>query len=78
MFDNRDKAASTADRNAQEDVVLLMGLRRGLPEHSGESEPVVVQRVGGDVVLTLDDGEEIVLDALELTSAIKPRLRVAA
>jgi len=55
-----------------------MAVRRGLPEHSGESEPVLVTRQGGEVVLTLDDGEELVLDALELASAVKPRLRVAA
>jgi hypothetical protein len=55
-----------------------MGLRRGLPEHSGDSEPVLVLRNGTEVILTLDDGEQLVLDALELANAIKPQLRVAA
>ena len=74
MFDNRDGVA-LGDNG---DVTLLMAVRRGLPEHSGDAEPVVVQRVDGEVILTLDDGEEIVVDALELAGAIKPRLRVAA
>jgi hypothetical protein len=37
-----------------------------------------VLRNGTEVILTLDDGEQLVLDALELAAAIKPQLRVAA
>jgi hypothetical protein len=73
-YDNRD-GGSFAENG---DVTLIMGLRRGLPEHSGDSEPVLVMRNGGEVILTLDDGEQLVLDALELSNAMKPQLRVAA
>ena len=72
--DNRD-GGSFVDNG---DVTLIMGLRRGLPEHSGDSEPVLVMRNGTDVILTLDDNEQIVLDALELANAIKPQIRLAA
>jgi len=55
-----------------------MATRRGLPEHTGEAEPVLVYRDQGNVVLVLDDGEQLELDALELAAAIKPRLQLAA
>jgi len=38
----------------------------------------MVDRHGDSVILTLDDGEQIVFDALELSAAVKPRLRLAA
>ena len=75
MFDNRDQLDT---RSAQDDSALLMATRRGLPEHSGEAEPVMVDRHGDSIILTLDDGEQLVFDALELSSAVKPRLRLAA
>lgn len=73
-FNNRD--ADSRDDNG--DVTLLMATRRGLPEHSGEAEPVMVDRYGSSIILTLDDGEQLVFDALELAAAVKPRLRLAA
>ena len=73
-FDNRDGASRDDNGN----VTLLMAVRRGLPEHSGDAEPVMVDRHGSDVILTLDDGEQLVFDALELAAAVKPRLRLAA
>ena len=78
MDDNREKSDRPQRRALEGDSTLLMGLRRGLPEHSGDSEPVLVLRNGAEVILTLDDGEQLVLDALELANAIKPQLRVAA
>ena len=73
-FDNRD-GGSLGDNG---EVTLLMATRRGLPEHSGDAEPVMVDRYGSSIILTLDDGEQIVFDALELAAAVKPRLRLAA
>ena len=73
-FDNRD--CGPADDNGE--VTLLMATRRGLPEHSGDAEPVMVDRSGNSIILTLDDGEQLVFDALELSTAVKPRLRLAA
>jgi hypothetical protein len=78
MFDNGEKEQVSQQRSVEDDTTLLMGLRRGLPEHSGESEPVLVTRARESVILTLDDGEQIVFDALELAAAVKPRLRLAA
>jgi hypothetical protein len=78
MFDNREKEQVSQQRSVEDDTTLLMGLRRGLPEHSGDAEPVLVLRNGAEVILTLDDGEQLVLDALELAAAIRPQLRVAA
>jgi hypothetical protein len=72
--DNRE-TASAGDNG---EVTLLMATRRGRPEHSGDAEPVMVDRHGDTVILTLDDGEQLVFDALELSSAVKPRLRLAA
>lgn len=78
MFDNGEKEQVSQQRSVEDDTTLLMGLRRGLPEHSHESEPVLVTRARDTVILTLDDGEQIVFDALELAAAVKPRLRLAA
>lgn len=78
MADNREKSERPQQWAVEGNSTLLMGLRRGLPEHSGDSEPVLVMRNGGEVILTLDDGEQLVLDALELSNAMKPQLRVAA
>ena len=55
---------------------LLMGLRRGRPEHSGDAEAVLVSLDGESVILTLDDGEMIELDRVELMAALQPPLRV--
>ena len=53
------------------DPVLVMALRAGRPEHTPEAEPVLVSRDGESVVLELDDGERLELDALELRAAIE-------
>jgi hypothetical protein len=78
MDDNREKSELSQQRSVEEPQTLLMGLRRGLPEHSGDSEPVLVLRNGTEVILTLDDGEQLVPDALELANAIRPQVRLAA
>ena len=78
MFDNRESSYSSQQKSAEDETTLLMATRRGLPEHSGDSEPVLVTRARELVILTLDDGEQIVFDALELSAAVKPRLRLAA
>ena len=49
---------------------LLMALISGRPEHSPEAEPVLVERRGGSVVLTLDDASEVAFDLVELQQAI--------
>lgn len=51
---------------------LLMALRAGRPEHTPESEPVVVKHDGNVLVLELDDGESIILDRAELHAASAP------
>lgn len=58
-------------RSRDRGPTLLMCLRAGLPEHTPEAEPVLVQTGGGQVTLTLDDGEQITLDASELRAAIE-------
>lgn len=78
MFDNRESSYLSQQRSKEDDTTLLMATRRGLPEHTGDAEPVLVTRARGQVILTLDDGEQLVFDALELSSAVKPRLRLAA
>lgn len=60
------------------DDSLIMGLRRGLPEHSGDAEGILVSLAGAKVILTLEDGEMIELDRVELMAALQPPLRVAA
>ena len=57
---------------------LIMGLRRGLPEHSGDAEGILVSLAGAKVILTLEDGEMLELDRVELMAALQPPLRVAA
>jgi hypothetical protein len=58
------------------DDSLIMGLRRGLPEHSGDAEGILVSLAGAKVMLTLEDGEMIELDRVELMAALQPPLRV--
>jgi hypothetical protein len=58
------------------DDSLIMGLRRGLPEHSGDAEGILVSLAGAKVILTLEDGEMIELDRVELMAALQPPLRV--
>lgn len=60
------------------DDSLIMGLRRGLPEHSGDAEGILVSIAGAKVILTLEDGEMLELDRVELMAALQPPLRVAA
>ena len=60
------------------DESLIMGLRRGLPEHSGDAEGILVSLAGAKVILTLEDGEMLELDRVELMAALQPPLRVAA
>ena len=57
------------------DDSLIMGLRRGLPEHSGDAEGILVSLAGAKVILTLEDGEMIELDRVELMAALQPPLR---
>lgn len=52
------------------DPTLLMVARQDLPEHTPEAEPVLVERTGSEVVLTLDDGERLIFDRDELTAAL--------
>ncbi len=49
----------------------LMALRAGRPEHTPESEPVLVDTQGDVVRLLLDDGEVIDFDRTELLNALK-------
>ncbi len=60
------------------DDSLIMGIRRGLPEHSGDAEGILVSLAGAKVILTLEDGEMLELDRVELMAALQPPLRVAA
>ena len=60
------------------DDSLIMGLRRGLPDHSGDAEGILVSITGANVILTLEDGEMLELDRVELMAALQPPLRVAA
>ena len=55
---------------------LIMGMRRCLLEHAGDSEGVLVSLDGDSVILTLDDGEMLELDRVELMAALQPPLRV--
>lgn len=47
----------------------LMALRAGRPEHTPESEPVLVEATDDEVTLILDDGERLTLDRRELIAA---------
>jgi len=52
------------------DPTLICALRAGRPEHSPESEPVLIETVGEAVVFVLDDGERLEFDRVELRSAL--------
>ena len=55
---------------------LLIAERFGL--HNDEAEPLVVNTDNPrEIVLELDDGERLVLDAIELRAAVAPA-RIAA
>ena len=49
---------------------LIVGLRAGRPEHTTEAEGVIVDVVGRDVILRLDDGETLTLEHSELLGAL--------
>ena len=55
---------------------LLMGARTGSADDSGDAEAVIVSLEGDTVILTLDDGEMLELDRVELMAALQPPLRV--
>jgi len=74
MTDNVENQATSQEW----DDSLIMGLRRGLPEHSGDAEGILVSLAGAKVILTLEDGEMLELDRVELMAALQPPLRVAA
>jgi hypothetical protein len=62
---------------------MVMASRAGRAEHTPEAEPVLVERVGDEYVLTLDDGETLGLDRRELRATLddldrKATLRAAA
>ena len=50
--------------------VLIIALRRGRPEHTGETEGVLFVVDGDQVREILDDGEELIFDASELRMAL--------
>ena len=52
------------------DPTLICALRAGRPEHTPESEPVLIETVGAAVVFALDDGERLEFDRVELLSAL--------
>ena len=72
MFDNVENRGTSQEW----DDSLIMGLRRGLPEHSGDAEGILVSLAGAKVILTLEDGEMLELDRVELMAALQPPLRV--
>ncbi len=72
--DNRD-CGSFADNG---DETLVMALRSAPSGGDTESEPVLISRQGPYVILTLDDGERLTLDATEVETAVRVRLRAAA
>ena len=49
---------------------FLVALRRGRPEHSGDTEPVLVHVEPDEITLVLDDGEQLVFTASELRGAL--------
>ena len=71
MIDNVENRGTSQEW----DDSLIMGLRRGLPEHSGDAEGILVSLAGAKVILTLEDGEMIELDRVELMAALQPPLR---
>lgn len=59
--------------------ITHMALRAGHPAHTPEAEPVVIDTdTQGRVVIELDDGEHIDIDAAELLAAITPAFARAA
>ena len=74
MIDNVENRGTSQEW----DDSLIMGLRRGLPEHSGDAEGILVSLAGAKVILTFEDGEMLELDRVELMAALQPPLRVAA
>ena len=72
MIDNVENRGTSQEW----DDSLIMGLRRGLPEHSGDAEGILVSIAGAKVILTLEDGEMLELDRVELMAALQPPLRV--
>jgi hypothetical protein len=53
-----------------------MGARRGSTDDSGDAEGVLVSLEGESVILTLENGEMLELDRVELMAALQPPLRV--
>jgi hypothetical protein len=51
---------------------VITALRAGRPEHTPEAEPIVVAVDGATATLTLDDGETLAFDAVELRAALAP------
>lgn len=49
---------------------VVTALRAGRPEHTPESEAVLVALTGTTVTLTLDDGETLAFDVVELRAAL--------
>ena len=72
MLDNVENHESSQEW----DDSLIMGLRRGLAQHSGDAEGILVSLAGAKVILTLEDGEMLELDRVELMAALQPPLRV--
>jgi len=72
MIDNVENQATSQEW----DDSLIMGLRRGLPQHSGDAEGILVSLAGAKVILTLEDGEMLELDRVELMAALQPPLRI--
>ena len=68
MHDNGGNRDSGQPPHSTE--VLIVALRRGRPEHSGETEGVLFLIEGDQVTEILDDGEELVFDASELRAAL--------
>lgn len=75
---DRDLLERLADGNTTTDNVgsqgsdptLICALRAGRPEHTPESEPVLIETVGEAVVFVLDCGERLEFDRVELLSAL--------
>ena len=68
MQHNRRNMSDKAQSQIREEFIVA--LRRGRPEHSGDSEGVLVHVEGQTIMLVLDDGEQLVFDAGELRSAV--------
>jgi len=57
---------------------FLTVLRAGRPGHTPEAEGVLVALHGDEAVFTLDDGDELTFDRVELLSALEDRAEPAA